>query len=286
MKAEGIKGCAMKGYSLDVRNEKLEIVQEYVKLVARGNINCLFLFGEGGIGKTETILRTVEREDVKAIYLNGVTTPLELYNFLYEHNGKLIILDDMEGILDNKRAVSFMKAATYGYKGKRILCYPTNSSLLRAPEAFEFVGRVIFCMNKVPTDTALEALYKRTIYYELKLSFDEKRDLFQQITELEYPGIKLGKRRMVCEFLLERLTESSKDVSLRDLFKAFEIYKFDTRNWKNLVLRLIRVDTDMEAYLRCARTTDKIMPQIRMFREMTGKSKNTFYRIRRKLENI
>jgi len=282
----GIKGCALKGCSLEVGKEKFEALEAFVKMIAKGDMNSLFLFGEGGIGKTETILRTIEKEDVEAIYINGVVTPLELYHKLYENNGKLIILDDIEGVLSNDRAVSFLKAATYGYKNKRIICYPTSSPLLRAPEAFEFTGKIILCTNHFPDNPSLEALYRRTLYYELNLSFTEKIALFRDITERPYKGISKGKRRMICEYLIGIISEATIRLSIRELFKAFEIYKSNHRDWKKLVLELLHIDTDIEAYMKIMKVGSNINAQIRMFREITGKSRSTFFRIRKRVDSM
>jgi len=281
-----IKGCGLKGCSLNVSNEKLGVLEEFVRMIAKGDMNCLFVFGEGGVGKTETILRTLETEDVQAVYLNGVVTPLELYHLLYEHNGKLIVLDDIEGVLNNPRAVAFLKAATYGYKDKRIICYPTSSPLLRAPESFEFTGKIILCMNQFPDNPSLEALYRRTLYYELRLSLREKITLFRELSQRTYKGIELNKRNMVCEYVISRSSEATKRLSIRELFKSFEIYKANTSDWKKLVCMMLQVDTDIEAYLKAVRIGSNINSHIRAFREMTGKSKSTFFRIKRRLGDL
>lgn len=286
IKGKGIKGCSIKGCSINATNMKLETLQEYVKMIANGYVNCLFVFGEGGIGKTETILRTLEEEKTETVYLNGVVTPLELYNMLYEHNDKLIVFDDIEGVLDNHRAVSFLKAATYGYKDKRILCYPTNSHLLRAPESFEFTGRIILCMNRFPQNPDLESLYKRTIHYELKLKLSEKIELFKGIAHMDYKGLTLAERQEVCDFLISRMSVATKDVCLRDLFRSYSIYQYDKTNWKRLVSELIEADTEIEVYLRALKLEFKVANQVRYFMEHTGKSRATFFRIKQKLKGI
>jgi hypothetical protein len=282
----GIKGAGIMGCSIDATNMKLDTLREYVRMVAQDYVNCLFIFGEGGIGKTETILRTLEEEKIRAVYLNGVVTPLELYNMLYEHNGQLIVFDDIEGVLDNHRAVSFLKAATYGYKDKRVLCYPTNSHLLRAPESFEFTGRIILCMNRFPSNPDLESLYKRTIHFELKLKLDEKISLFRQIAEIKYDGMTLDERKEVCEFLISRICIATKDVCLRDLFRSFNIFKYNKNDWQRLIELLIETDSDVDAYLRVIKTGGSISRQVRSFIDMTGKSRRTFYRIKKKLRDI
>jgi len=284
MKGASIKGCSLKGCSLDIRNEKLDIVQEYVKMVARGNINCLFLFGEGGIGKTETILRTLENEEIQSVYVNGVVTPLELYHNLFDYNGKLIVFDDIEGILGSNKAISILKGATYGFKGRRVLNYKTTSSLLRVPEAFEFKGRIVLCMNHFPENNpSLEALYRRTLYYELRLSIEEKISIFQQIAERTYPGIRIEKRKMVCNFIISRISEATKRLSIREIFKAFEIYKASKERWKVLVSELLQVDTDIEAFMSVNKMKCNVKHKIRIFNESTGKSRATYFRIKRKL---
>jgi len=276
----------IKGSALNVRNEKLETVHEYVKIIAGGHMNCLFLFGAGGIGKTEVILRTLEDEEVKAVYLNGIATPLELYHYLYDYNGNLIVLDDVEGILNNPKTIAILKAAIYGYKGRRTICYATTSALLRVPEAFEFTGRLIICVNAFPDNPSLEALTRRTICYELRLSLAEKIDLFKQIAEQRYKGISLEKRRQVCSFLIENVDESTKNLSLRELFKSFDIYKGNTDKWRELIREMLSIDEDVRAFLMATKTTEKVSSQINIFREMTGKSRRTFFRIKQRIKGV
>lgn len=77
-----------------------------------------FIYGSGGIGKTYTVVRTVEdicdsSPDLeKWKILKGSTTAAALYTLLWKYrDGWVIIFDDNDGVLSDRNAINYLKAA-------------------------------------------------------------------------------------------------------------------------------------------------------------------------------
>ncbi len=63
-----------------------------VKMVARKISHALFVFGsQGGLGKSRTILRTLDDEGITPIIINSHVTPLSLYGTLFQHRQEAIL---------------------------------------------------------------------------------------------------------------------------------------------------------------------------------------------------
>jgi hypothetical protein len=64
--------------------EKQRLLAHYVRLVAKGHSNGLFVAGAGGLGKSRTIAATLAAEGVRPIIINSHITPLSLYQMHFD----------------------------------------------------------------------------------------------------------------------------------------------------------------------------------------------------------
>ena len=80
--------------------EKQQLLAHHVRLVARKHNHALFVFGaQGGLGKSRTILRTLDEEGVEPILINSHITPLALYTTLFRFRGEeVIFFDDVDSL--------------------------------------------------------------------------------------------------------------------------------------------------------------------------------------------
>ena len=86
--------------TLTALEERQNLLAHHVRLVARGLSVGLFVYGsQGGLGKSRTVLRTLEEEGVSPVLVNSHITPLALYTTLYfNRSGKVIFFDDVDAI--------------------------------------------------------------------------------------------------------------------------------------------------------------------------------------------
>ena len=105
-------------------------MEKYIEMVCGGFSNFTIVASEGGLAKTWSSQAILHKKKIDYAYLNSFTSPLELYNFLYDNSdGKVILIDDKEGIWDNKPIISILKNATE-INGKRTIGWNSTTSKL------------------------------------------------------------------------------------------------------------------------------------------------------------
>ena len=115
-----------------------------VRLLARGKSTSLFVVGEGGLGKSRTIQRTLESEGIKPVLVNSHATPMSLYRLLFENrDDKVVWLDDADSIYMNMQILGLLRSATWN-DGERVVTY-TSSQLTDIPNRFVFNGKIVCC---------------------------------------------------------------------------------------------------------------------------------------------
>jgi hypothetical protein len=93
-------------------NQRFEFLQDLTSMVVCGVTPSLIVTGEGGLGKTHTVNSTIQQGGMQPseyTTFKGYSTARGLYNTLFDHNGKLIIFDDCDSVLEDKIAVNILK---------------------------------------------------------------------------------------------------------------------------------------------------------------------------------
>lgn len=262
-------------------------LEDYVKMVAAGNNKSLFVIGDGGMGKTQTVLDTLRDNNQPYAHFTTFTTPLELYSYLYIHRNDLIVMDDMEGVLDNKKSVGILKSCLWGYEDRNVVQYLSSTSLLMVPPRFEFSGRTIFLLNEFPKNKFVASLITRSIYYELKIPYATKLLMMDQIARKDFPGMSLADRMEVLEYIKRYSSEATSELNFRTLIKAFNMFTYSRDRWQPLVRVMLKADDDL-ANLKTIQDTMgdlNVSQQARLFSQNTGKGRSTFFRLKKKLMN-
>jgi len=204
-----------------------------------GEYHALILYGEGGLGKT--ILVTNEVKKLVSVdnwdYRNGYSTPLALYEILYEaKDKKLLLLDDIEGVFGNAIATTILKGALWESGGKRIVQYNSKSDkALDLPSAFEFKAKIVILCNRIPNqnDVSVSALISRTVPYELKLSYEQKLDILDSLISNRKDLTQ--KQQQDCKNLIRQETsQATKHFNFRLLRKVIAFVKEDKANAREL----------------------------------------------------
>jgi len=95
-------------------NQKFEFLNKLTSMVIDGITPSLIICGPGGLGKTHTVLNTIEQKELYPFewqMIKGYSTARGLYNTLFDNNGKLIIFDDCDSVLEDKVAINILKGA-------------------------------------------------------------------------------------------------------------------------------------------------------------------------------
>ena len=181
-------------------NERFKFLADFVSMVATRDINSVIITGQGGLGKSFTVMQTLtanglsqyelpeegadsDVEDGESftppvgpkeyIVVKGYSTPKGLYRTLYENRNNIIVFDDCDSILENATSTNMLKAALDSYE-RRVITWNSESPFGGdgLPKSFEFKGAVIFIsnlmMHKMP-----QAVMSRSMLADVTMSRPE-----------------------------------------------------------------------------------------------------------------
>lgn len=280
--------------SMTSLEQKQELLAHHVRLVSRRMSHSLFVFGsQGGLGKSRTILRTLDDEGISPILINSHITPLALFSTLFQHcEDEVIFFDDVDSMFSSMPHLGLLRSALWG--NPRIVTY--NSSQLRdLPSAFEFTSRCIFAANVLPKrNDAFKAVLTRCDLFELSATNEEVVDLMRSVSANGFNRLTRDDCEMVIDFIEQHSADHQLSMrllgpSLRKLLYARE----EQLDWRPLVKTQLqtlgrkqqatkRLDAKVHD-LRClkeamAKHPDNVSEQQSFWRQKTGKSRASFYR--------
>ena len=115
-------------------NERFGFVEKLVTMVATNVQPSAVITGEGGLGKTYTVTKTLEANGYKDIsdlgefavgtilntrkcftMVKGYSTAKGLYRTLFENNKSVIVFDDCDAVLKDPVALNLLKGALDSY---------------------------------------------------------------------------------------------------------------------------------------------------------------------------
>ena len=226
-------------------NERFDFLSDFVNMVADRTCASLIITGEGGLGKTYTVNRTLARAGLtnaadaiglssdnvlvesqsRKVYsvIKGFSTPKGLYRTLYENRNRIIVFDDCDSVLKDPVALNLLKGALDSYD-KRIISWNAESfGDDDLPRSFEFKGGVIFISN-LPLFKIDQAIRSRAICVDLSMNVAQKLERMRAIimTEEFLPEYSLETKQSALSFL-DKMKEEAKELSLRTLISVTKV---------------------------------------------------------------
>ena len=132
-------------------NQKFDFLTDLTSMVVNDITPSLIVTGEGGLGKTHSVKSTIAQNGLETneyVFFKGYSTARGLYNTLFDNNGKLIVFDDCDSVLEDKVALNILKSALDSYETREISWMAKMTKGDVYPNQFNFTGRVIFISNK------------------------------------------------------------------------------------------------------------------------------------------
>ena len=220
------------------------MMNDYISMVVNGYINSLIIHSRAGLGKTYSVNQILDKLGLKKginyLSISNYITPIEMFNLLVEvqtlQEPKLLVLDDIETILKEKKIIGLLRGALWGINGHRTIHYLSTTSLIQTKRIEEFKGRFIFMVNEFPKDNLfLNALKDRGLYYHFDLSNQEILKVMEtKIISISYRNLSPEERFKVFIYL-KKITNDRVKLSLRDLIKAYDCYCFSKDRWQLLI---------------------------------------------------
>lgn len=236
-------------------NERFGFVENLVEMIASGLTPSAVITGEGGLGKTYTVNKTLVASGLKDLSdagaleigstinrqntftsVKGFSTAKGLYRTLYENKDSVIVFDDCDSILKDPVALNLLKSALDSY-GKRIISWMAEAGFGREddlPRSFEFKGRVIFISN-LSQDKIDQAIRSRSMMVDLTMSEDQKIERMEVISASDefLPEFSAEYKKDALE-LIRSLKNDAKEISLRTLISVTKIRASGNKNWKGM----------------------------------------------------
>jgi hypothetical protein len=233
-------------------NTRFAFVEKLVNMVATGVQPSAVITGEGGLGKTYTVTKTLEANGFKDIsdlaefqvgsvintrkcftMVKGYSTAKGLYRTLFENNKSIIVFDDCDAVLKDPVALNLLKGALDSY-GKRIISWNADMRDEDLPRSFNFEGRVIFISN-MTQDSIDQAIRSRSMLIDLSMTADQKIDRMEFIAKCDTFLPEYDKNiKADALALIRELKDVAKEISLRTLISVSKVRASNPKDYKEM----------------------------------------------------
>jgi hypothetical protein len=252
---EAVAVATEKSNRFDI-NTRFGFVEKLVTMVATGVQPSAVITGEGGLGKTYTVTKTLETNGYKDISdlaefqvgeivntrkcfttVKGYSTAKGLYRTLFENNKSIIVFDDCDAVLKDPVALNLLKGALDSY-GKRIISWNADMRDDDLPRSFEFTGRVIFISN-MDQSRIDQAIRSRSMMIDLSMTLDQKIDRMEHIAlSAEFLPEYDKKIKTDALSLIREIKDDCKEISLRTLIAVSKV-RASNKDWKELATYML-----------------------------------------------
>jgi len=219
-------------------NQRFEFLKNLTNMVICEISPSLIITGEGGLGKTYSVLETIGESFLEKsgwVQFKGFSTARGLYNTLFDNNGKLIVFDDCDSILEDKVALNILKSALDSYDTRTISWMSKMNKSDEYPNQFNFTGRIIFISNKAKSSID-QAILSRSLTVDLSMTKEEKIERMSHILENILPSYPVNVKKDALDFLS---SEKSHNLTIRSLIAVSKIRMTFQEGWRDMASYMI-----------------------------------------------
>jgi hypothetical protein len=231
--------------------KRFDFVKQMVGMVAKKTIASAIITGQGGLGKTHSVLKALKDAGLRDItdlasfevgavlnssksfrVVKGFSTAKGLYRTLFEGNGCVLVFDDCDSVLKDPVALNLLKGALDSY-GDRYINWNSEMRDDELPRSFKFVGSIVFISN-MDMDRIDQAVRSRAMCVDLSMTQDQKIERMESILhDSEFmPEYDKEFKQDALEFL-RGIVQSVQNLSLRSLISVVKI-RAEGGNWQEL----------------------------------------------------
>lgn len=237
-------------------NKRFEFVQQMVTMVGKKTIASAIITGQGGLGKTHTVLKSLKAQglidttDLAAFeegykfnssksyrVVKGYSTAKGLYRTLFEGNGQVLVFDDCDSVLKDPVALNLLKGALDSY-GERWISWNADMKDEDLPRSFKFTGSIVFISN-MDSDRIDQAVKTRAMCVDLSMTQMQKLERMEVIMKEDefLPEYSMGFKQDALN-LLKEVAHTVDNLSLRSLIAVTKI-RAENENWKDLARYIV-----------------------------------------------
>lgn len=225
-------------------NQRFGFLEKFTNMVLDGETVSAIVTGEGGLGKSHTIMGALEKrgwqEGEQYVVVKGYATPKALYGTLWEHRDKTIIFDDCDSVLKDAVSLNLLKGALDSYDKRTISWLQKGFIDDNLPNSFEFQGNIIFISN-MSSDKLDQAVKSRSMTIDLSMTLKDKIERMNYILPSVMPSYPMDVKQTALDFMAQH-ADIAKEFNMRTLQKIIKIthaYGVDNPEWKDAAKYLI-----------------------------------------------
>ena len=232
-------------------NKRFEFVEQMVSMVSKKTIASAIITGEGGLGKTHTVLASLDRAGFTNVtdlaefeigsivntsksyrVIKGFSTAKGLYRSLFESNGMVLVFDDCDSVLKDPVALNLLKGALDSY-GERYINWNAEMRDPDLPRSFKFTGSIVFISN-MDLDRVDQAVKSRALCVDLTMTQEQKVERMEVLVESEdfLSDFEVTVKRDAIAFIRDNM-DNVANLSLRTLIATTKIAA-EGGDWKQL----------------------------------------------------
>lgn len=180
-------------------------VRDLTHMVVHGDLPGLFVIGPGGLGKTHSVLQGLKECGLESPRtLNTHATAAGLYQELYPlRNEPLVLMEDLEQLYSSLPALSLLRSVLWGPKNAdgrmvRTATWTTatggsgGGEEAEVPSIFEFKAGIIMTANRFPKSEVFDSLRTRVPVIRFEVSH---REVFAFMRQMVQGGYRLFDQR-------------------------------------------------------------------------------------------
>lgn len=142
---------------------KLDLVRDRVRGVVSGLATGLWLYGDGGVGKSYTVIGELDACSANYFIQNSRLTGRGLFDLLVSFPDAIIVIEDCETLLNDRLAHGVLRSALWSQSTDRPMQRTVTWANLNAQLQTVFVGGIIMIANKGPDRFPEIAALKTTL---------------------------------------------------------------------------------------------------------------------------
>jgi len=268
-----------------MERKQVNVYEDYLKMLFADYVHGVICHSKAGLGKTYNTIKILKKHKKEYIYNSGVTTAVALYKLLQDNNDKIIILDDIETIFKDERIINILKAALWEVDGQRTISYKSSAKTLEDyKESFIYTGGIIILANEIKgkNDESYKALMSRCLKYELNYTYNEILLLSKEIIN-ERKDLTIIQQNVAIS-IIDNCISPKHFFNFRLLDRLICFIKYNIEKAEMLFKNSLDIDEELSILMDIINNNKTVKEQVKQYINVTGQSRMTFFRKKKKLK--
>lgn len=232
-------------------NKRFDFVKQMVSMVASKTVPSAIITGQGGLGKSHTVVKALEAEGLENVtdlaefqvgsvmraskcykIVKGFSTAKGLYRTLFEGNRMTLVFDDCDSVLKDPVALNILKGALDSYS-ERYISWNADMKDDELPRSFKFEGSIVFISN-MELDRVDQAIRSRAMCVDLSMTEEQKVERMTVIAmDKDFLPEYDTKVKEDAIGFIKGMVGDVENLSLRSLIAVCKI-RATAKDWKDL----------------------------------------------------